>query len=124
MKKTLLILGVILLAVTAQAKDYSLSTPNSTIILSANEGEPLMFCYYGSRADVRDVRAAGRMLNYEAYPAYGVRCERPFASLVKQADGDNAVKFVVEKVVESKENSLNRLTFHLRDVAQDRKSVV
>ena len=115
MKKTLLILSAILLATVAYAKDYALSTPNTTIILSANEGETLMFRYYGTRADIADVRAAGRMLKYEAYPAYGTRCERPFASLVKQADGDNALKLIVEKVVESKENGLSKLSFHLRD---------
>ena len=76
-----------------------------------------MFRYYGSRAEAEDIRAAGRMLKYEAYPAFGTHCERPFASLVKQADGDNAVKFVVEKVVEGENNSVKSLSFHLRDVA-------
>ena len=117
MKKTLLILSAILLAIMAQAKDYSLSTPNTTLILSAEEGEPLMFRYYGSKAEVEEIGATGRMLKYEAYPAFGTHCERPFASLVKQADGDNATKLVVAKVTESNDNGLNKLTFHLRDVA-------
>ena len=117
MKKIALFVGLFFAIASAQAKDYTLSTPNTTIILSANEGGTLMFRYYGVRADIEDVRAAGRMLKYEAYPAYGTHCDRPCASLIKQADGDNATKLVVEKVVESSENGLRKLSFHLRDAA-------
>ena len=109
MKKLLFILSSILLVGAAQAKDYAISTPNTTLIVSANTGETLMFRYYGSRAEIEDVRAAGRLLKYDAYPAYGTRCERPFASLVKQADGDNALKLVIESATESSENGLKKL---------------
>ena len=117
MKKTLLALSAILLAVSAQAKDYAISTPNTTLIVSADTGKQLNFRYYGSRAEVSDVRAAGRMLKHDAYPAYGTHCDDPYASLVKQSDGDNAVKFVVEKVEEGKVDGLSKLTISLRDVA-------
>ena len=124
MKKTLIILSAILLVVAAQAKDYSLSTPNSTIIISASEGKAPNFLYYGSRADVSDIKAAGRALSrQEAYPAYGTHCARPFASLVKQHDGDNAVKLVVEKVTESKSDNISTLSILLRDVAHPTLSV-
>ena len=118
MKKTLLILGAIVAVFAAQAKDYALSTPNSTLIISATEGKAPMFRYYGSRADVSDVKASGRALSeQEAYPAYGTNCIEPFASLVKQHDGDNAVKFVVEKVTESVDGTITTLSILLRDVA-------
>ena len=118
MKKVLLLIGAIAISFAAQAKDYALSTPNSTIIISASEGTAPYFLYYGSRAEISDVKAAGRALSkQEAYPAYGTRCDRPFASLVKQHDGDNAVKLVVEKVTESKEGNITTLSILLRDVA-------
>ncbi len=117
MKKTFLIFGAVLMSLYAQAKDYSLSTPNTTIILSANEGGVLNFRYYGSRTDVEDIRNAGRMLKYEAYPAFGTHCDRPFAALVKQHDGDNAMCMQVEKVEESDAEGIKRLSFHLRDKA-------
>ncbi len=117
MKKTFLLLGVILFAISAEAKDYAVSTPNTTLIVSAKQGEALYFRYYGSRAEVSDVRAAGRMVKQEAYPAFGTQCHRPYASLVKQADGDNAVKLVVENVEQSKVGGLDKLTISLRDVA-------
>ena len=41
MKKALLFIGAIALSFAAQAKDYALSTPNSTLIISASEkGKP------------------------------------------------------------------------------------
>ena len=118
MKRFLISLSAFALVFSANAKDYAISTPNSTLIISADEGKAPMFRYYGSRAEVSDVRGAGRMINgQEAYPAFGTRCDKPFASLVKQHDGDNAVKLVVEKVVESKEGNISTLSFLLRDVA-------
>ena len=118
MKRFLISLSAVALVFSANAKDYAISTPNSTLIISAEEGKAPMFRYYGSRAEVSDVRGAGRMINgQEAYPAFGTRCDKPFASLVKQHDGDNAVKLVVEKVVESKEDNISTLSFLLRDVA-------
>ena len=117
MKKTLLILSAILLAITAQAKNYSVSTPNTTLIVTATEGKPLLFRYYGARAEISDIFAAGRTVNQEAYPAYGTHCDKPFASLVKQHDGDNAVKLVVEKVEQTAINGISKLTISLRDVA-------
>ncbi len=118
MKKALLFLGALALVWSAQAKDHSISTPNSTMIISASEGNAPLFLYYGSRAEVSDVKAAGRTLSkQEAYPAYGTHCDQPFASLVKQHDGDNAVKLVVESVSEKKEGNITTLSLLLRDVA-------
>ena len=117
MKKPLLLLSILIFAVSAFGKDYTLSTPNTSLILSAEEGKTLYFRYYGSRAEADDIRAAGRMLEYEAYPAFGTRCDAPYASLVKQHDGDNSVKLVVEKVEQSNNNGIEKLTFSLRDVA-------
>ena len=117
MKKTLTFLYAVLLVSAVQAREYSISTPNTTLILSANEGKELMFNYYGTRSEANELRAAGRMLNYQAYPAWGTQCALPYASLVKQHDGDNAVKLVVESVVESNNGGISKLSFHLRDVA-------
>ena len=117
MKKVLLLIGVMAISFAVQAKDYAISTPNTTLIVSANEGGILNFRYYGSRAEIEDVRAAGRMLKHNAYPAFGTNCDRPYASLVKQADGDNAVKFVVEKVTESNDGVISTLSILLRDAA-------
>ena len=117
MKKTLILLGAIVMVFAANAKSYSISTPNSTLVVTADEGKPLYFRYYGARAEVSDIFAAGRTVKQEAYPAYGTYCEKPFASLVKQHDGDNAVNFVVEKVEQATIDGLSKLTISLRDTA-------
>ena len=124
MKKLLFSLSVVLLAFSANAKDYAISTPNSTLIISAKEGSVPYFLYYGSRADISDVKAAGRTLSkQEAYPAYGTHCDQPFASLVKQHDGDNAVKLIAESVSEKNEGNITTLSLLLRDVAHPTLSV-
>lgn len=118
MKKTLLLISAVLMVFSAQAKDYALSTPNTTLIISATEGKAPSFRYYGSRASISDVKAAGRALSkQEAYPAYGTHCDKPFAALVKQHDGDNAVNLVVEKVSESVNGAITTLSILLRDTA-------
>ena len=106
MKKVFLFLGVLFSAVSVQAKDYALSTPNSTLIISAESGKTLYLRYYGSRADVADVHNAGRMLKYDAFPAYGTDCDKPFASLVMLYDGDSETKVVVEKVERSNDSGV------------------
>ena len=79
MKKLFMLLSLLAMAVAANAKEnfYLLSTPNTTLCLSAEVGKPLYFRYYGSRAEVDDIRPAGRMLKYDAYPAVGTLCDAP-----------------------------------------------
>ena len=110
---------LVLVALTATAKDYVLNTPNTSLILSAKEGETLYFRYYGSKATAADVRAAGRMVKYNAYPAFGTRCETPYAALIKQNNGDNSTKFVVDKVEQTTADHLTTLSVWLKDVAHE-----
>lgn len=119
--KRLLFTATLLVAsfATAVAKDYQISTPNTTVILTADEGSPLYFRYYGSKSSIGDVRAAGRMVKYDAYPAFGTRCDAPYAALVKQHNGENASKLVVERVEQSTADHLTTLSFYLKDVAHD-----
>ena len=119
MKRLFIAALLTLAALTSNAKDYTLSTPNTSVILSAKEGEPLYFRYYGSKATAADLRAAGRMVKYDAYPAFGTRCDAPFAALVKQNNGDNSSKFVVERVEQTTADHLTTLSFYLKDVAHE-----
>ena len=82
MRKLLTSALLALVALAATAKDYTLNTPNSSLIITAIKEKPLYFRYYGSRAEAEDVRAAGRMVKYEAYPAFGTHCSAPYAALV------------------------------------------
>ena len=123
MKRLFIAAFLTLAALTATAKDYLLSTPNTSLIISAEEGKTLYFRYYGSKADAADVRAAGRMVKYDAYPVFGSRCDAPYASLVKQHDGDNSAMFVVDRVEQSTADHLTTLSVWLKDVAHPNLAV-
>jgi len=45
---------------TGECKDYTISTPGSTLVLTAETGKPLYFRYYGTRASLDDVFASHR----------------------------------------------------------------
>ncbi len=102
---------------SVRAEHYTLSTPNSTLVLTADAGEPLYFRYYGATASLDEVFASYRSIKYEAFRSYGTRCDKPHAVLVKHADGDNATSLVVESAEQNEDNLTRCLTFTLRDVA-------
>ena len=55
MKRILLtILAVAMSVLAMSARDYVLSTPNNTLVLTAKTGEPLYFRYYGTKAELTD----------------------------------------------------------------------
>ena len=109
----------VLAALTATAKDFILDTPNTSLILSAKQGDKLYFRYYGSKATAADVRNAGRMVKYNAYPAFGTSCSAPYAALVKQANGDNSTNLVVDKIEKTTAGHLTTLSVWLKDVAHE-----
>lgn len=110
---------LLLLAATASgwSKNYTLSTPNTTLVLTADKGEPLYFRYYGTRASLDDVFSSHRSMKTQAFRAFGTHCSEPHACLVKHADGDNATNLVVESVEQSEDSAMNRLTVTLKDKA-------
>ena len=114
--KQLLTFSFALLAILGvRAENYTLSTPNNTLIIEAEQGKQPMFRYYGSTATLAEAEAAGLAINYDAFHAFGNRTDHPFAILAKFADGDNAVNMVVESVEQSKEKNLSTLCITLRD---------
>lgn len=117
LKKLLVFTLALTITSVVTAKDYLLSTPNTTLVLTAQEGKPLYFRYYGSKASLQDVFASHRSIKHQAFRAFGTDCSEPHACLVKHADGDNATNLVVESVEHTEEGLLSRLTVTLRDVA-------
>lgn len=115
---SLVIISLILTLNAIASPDYALSTPNSTLVLTAEEGKPLYFRYYGTKADMQDVFSSYRAMKYEAFRAFGTECSRPHACLIKHSDGDNASKLVVESVEEVSDEKLNTLIVTLKEVAR------
>ena len=123
MRKLLTFALLALVALAATAKDYTLNTPNSSLIITAVKEKPLYFRYYGSRAEAEDVRDAGRMVKYEAYPAFGTHCSTPYAALVKQNNGDNSANLVVEKAEVTTADHITTLSVWLKDVAHSNLTI-
>ncbi|MBR2326192.1 MAG: alpha-galactosidase [Alistipes sp.] len=124
MKRIVLFFAILATAHLAYAKEYSVSTPNTMLVVSVNADNELRFRYYGSRCDLADVRDSGRfMQQVDAYPAYGNACHKPIASLVKQNDGDNSMNLLVDSVSESEKDGISTLSVLLYDQAHPQTKV-
>lgn len=119
MFKRLLLLLLIGATADVMAKDYFVSTPGTTMVLTAEVGKPLMFRYYGARADRDDVFSSYRAMNTQAFRAFGTSCVNPHACQVRFSDGDTSMNLVVESVSESEDKGLKSTVFTLRDTAHD-----
>lgn len=117
MKKILVLLPLLFAAVTVEAKNYIVSTPNTSLVITADEGKPLYFRYYGAKASSDDVFSSHRSMKYQAYRSFGTRCDAPYACLVKHADGDNATNLVVRNVESREDDATTGLVVTLEDTA-------
>lgn len=71
------------------AQNIHLSTPRTSLVLSAPAGGELKYVYYGSKLtenDCREVYNAPTM-QHGAYPVYGMNCPGESALAVTHADG-------------------------------------
>ncbi len=115
MKRVLLLVLILMGAVDSMAKNYTLSTPNNTLIIEATKGKVPLFRYYGSTATIEDAVSVGKSLKYDAFHTFGNRTDLPYAALVKFPDGDNVTNLVVENVEQGKEGHISTLCITLKD---------
>ena len=67
------------------------STPNTSLLLHANEGEDLRFAYFGDRIEenqIHQIHDAWDGLNRTAYPTFGSPANQLFALQAVHADGN------------------------------------
>ena len=115
MKKLLLLAISLLMSIGSFAENYTLSTPNNTLIIEATKGKTAKFRYYGTTATLEEAKALGKAMKYDAFHAFGNHTELPYAALVKFADGDNAVNLVVDEVEQTKNGHITTLCIVLKD---------
>ena len=109
--------GLMCLASTlVQAKDVVVNTPHSTLLLKADEGQPLHVSYYGSRVkgDIQQVYSAYSLWE-QAYPAFGGECIKHAALSVKHFDGNMSTELVVTGSSEKKEGDRTTYTITMKD---------
>lgn len=84
------------------AQNIHLTTPHTSMVLSAPVGGELKYLYYGNRlseSDYQEVDAAS-VMNHMAYPAYGLNCPGESALAVVHADGNMTLELAVVEVKE------------------------
>ncbi len=109
---TILALGVTSIA---WAEDIKVSTPNTTLLLSATEGEPLHMSYYGERVDNTSQVYDAYSIWEEAYPAFGRGCMDITALSVKHADGNMSTELVVKGTESRTEGQSQLYIIHMAD---------
>src|SRR5574344_2313007 len=82
------------------AQNIHITTPNNSLVLSANKGAELQQVYYGAKlgaADFDNIDAVSGM-HESAYPAYGLNCPGDFALAVRHADGNMTTQLGIRGV--------------------------
>lgn len=122
MKKSLLIflLSSSLLSAKAWQGRIEVSTPHTSLLLQANEGEDLRFVYYGARQTRPwQVTDAGDNFNSAALPAFGTVDMINLPALqVQHADGDQNLELAVTGVETRNEGPTTLTTVTMRDHRQ------
>ena len=121
MRKTLLLLALLCATVSWAAsweRELLISTQNTSLMLTAGEGETLKFAYYGDRIADNErnrVHDAWIGLNKDAYPVFGTTCNFAHAMQVTHADGNMTLDLVVKNVAREKTDLGDHVTILLKD---------
>lgn len=94
-----LVLGA--LCISSFAKDYLISTPNTSLLVTATPGEKSKFQYYGSHISEKEIQSiydSGLAFGVESYPVFGLNTPGERAMAVTQADGNMSLDLVVDQV--------------------------
>lgn len=115
-KRMNFLFGALLLTGGLFAQNLCVSTPKTSLVLSAPEGGKLKCLYYGSKlseADVQNIEAAEA--KHTAYPEYGLNCPVETALAVKHADGNMSLELQVVKVTTQKQENAMTTVVELKD---------
>ena len=83
------------------AQDYLISTPNTSLLLTAKQGEAARIQYYGTRIEkdrIQQIYDAGLALRSESYPVFGIHSYNDKAMQVTHVDGNMSLEMEVESV--------------------------
>ena len=100
--------------------EVTIATPNTQLLLHADENSDLRMDYYGSRScTAAEVRDAGTAFNYPALPAFGaVDMVQLPALQIQHADGDLSSELKVEGYDVKEEGNAKVYVFTMRDKLQ------
>ena len=107
-----------MLAVHLHSENYLLSTPNSSLLLSASSGEKAKVQYYGvsiAESEIQSVYNSRLAFNAESYPAFGLNTPGERAIAVTHGDGNMTLDLVVEGVKKYNVKDGNILEISMED---------
>ena len=99
--QNILLLALMTYGSSLCAKDYLISTRNTSLVISASPDEKSKFQYYGSRIFERDIPGmydSGLAFDAESYPVFGLNTPGERAMAVTHPDGNMTLDLVVESV--------------------------
>lgn len=109
-------LGVMLCTGGLFAQNVCVSTPKTSLVLSAPEGGELKVLYYGGKlsdVDLQNIGTAEKALN--AYPVYGMNGPTETALAVKHADGNMTLQMEVTKATTRQDGDFELTVVELKD---------
>lgn len=93
----------LLLSSSLFAKDYLISTSKTSLLITANAGEPSKMQYYGvsiAPGQIQSIYDAGLVLNANSYPAFGLQTVGEKAIAITQPDGNMSLDLAVDAVTQ------------------------
>ncbi len=117
MRKYFLVAGICLFTVNLFAQNVCISTPGTSLVLSAPTGGDLRYVYYGNKLSETDVATINQIGsdNYSAYPVYGLGGASEAALAVKHADGNMTLQMTVTDVKTNQEGNANITIVKMKD---------
>ena len=109
--------GTLLLTGSLFSQNVCVSTPETSLVLSAPVGGELKHVYYGdklSEVDLQNINLTGTP-DMPAYPVYGLNCPGESALAVKHADGNMTLQMEIVQVKTSKEENAEITAIELKD---------
>ena len=103
-------------ALTASAQ-IRIATPNTEMVLSAEQGKTLKIQYFGARlsdADLANLQAAG-IPDHNAYQPYGFNCASEPAFAATHCDGNMSTVLTVESISKAEEPTAEVTRIRLKD---------
>lgn len=100
------------------AKDYVVSTSNTSLVISAEIGQKPALQYYGTHiaADkIQDIYDVGLALNADTYPVFGIHSNGEKAMAVMHSDGNMSLDLIVDNVMQHSTNDAEIVEIVLKD---------
>ena len=116
MKRLGFLILLFAVALTASAQ-IRIATPNTEMVLKAEQGKTLQIQYFGARlsdADLANLQAAG-VPNHNAYQPYGFNCASEPAFAATHCDGNMSTVLIVESVSKTEEPTAEVTRIRLKD---------